>query len=112
MLQHDPAPALAIAVGEECERRLDPLRVVLDRLGELLDGQRLRRHDEESLDRARELVDRIRCNQAERTFHDRPPSTSPRATLIGANGAACWISISPVLRSSSRARNATATSTR
>ena len=39
-------------------------------------------------------------------------SRSGRETLIGANGAACASSISPVLRSSSSARKATACSTR
>ena len=58
-------------------------------------------------------------DQAERAVHCSilPSSVSKRGSsareiLIGANGAACEIEISPSLRSSSRARNATACSTR
>ena len=69
VLEHDPAPALAVALGEEAERELDPLRVVRGRVGELVDRQRRRGHDEEGLERPGELVDRVRGDQAERTIH-------------------------------------------
>ena len=62
--------------------------------------------------RARELVDRICGDQAERAIHSRFLSSSVRETLIGANGAACSSEISPALRSSSSARKATAWSMR
>ena len=60
VLEHDPAAALAVALGEQLERVGDPLRVVLRRVGELLLGERQRGDDEQSLDRAGELLDRIR----------------------------------------------------
>src|SRR5262249_10275267 len=108
----DPAAPLPVALGEQPERGLDALDVVLGRGGQVLDGQRLRRDDEQRLDRAGELVDRVRRDQAERTVHPRLLSSAALATRIGANGAACSIATSPALRSSSMARNATACSTR
>ena len=58
-LQHDPAATLVIALGEQPERQLDPLMVVLRRSHELLHGQRRARDDEQCLERPRELVERI-----------------------------------------------------
>ena len=59
---------------------------------ELRERQRLRRDDEQCLERARELVERVRRDQAERTFHASPLSRQGGASLvtrIGANGVAC-----------------------
>src|SRR5205807_7639739 len=100
------------ALGEKPERRLDPLRVVGGRLGELGDRERRRRHDQQRFHRAGEPVDGVRRDQAERTVHEASLSTSVREILIGANGAACSSAISPERRRSSSARNATACSTR
>src|ERR671912_507110 len=108
LLEHDPAAALAVAVCEQAERELDPLGVVGGRIGEIADRQRRGRDDEQRLDRAGELVDRIRGDQAERAIHSAVLSVSGRETLIRAKGAACSRAISPALRSSSRARKATA----
>ena len=88
MLQHDPAAPLGVALAHEPERRLDPLHVVVRGLRELLDRQRRRRDDEQRLERAGELVERILCDQAERTVHEASLSTSVCEILIGANGAA------------------------
>ena len=112
MLEHDPAAALAVAVGEQAERELDPLGVVVRRLGELVDRERRGGDDEQRLDRPGELVDRVRGDQAERAIHSASSFCVWAETLIGANGAACSSAISPVLRSSSSARKATAWSTR
>src|SRR5262249_9225284 len=112
VLEDDAAPALAVPLAEEAQGRLDALGVVVGRLGELVDGERPRRDDEQRLDRAGELVDRVRGDQPERTFHCRLLSASGREILIGANGAAWARTSSFRLRSSSSARNATATSVR
>src|SRR5205814_8981536 len=113
LLGHDPAPPLAIPVGEQPERDLDALPLVLARSGKVLRRQRLGCDDEQRLDRPGELVDRtVGLDQAERTVQERLLSASAREILIGAKGAACEIAISSCLRSSSSARNATATSTR
>src|SRR5262249_59757526 len=82
------------------------------RRAELLGRERRRGDDEQRLERPREPVEGIGRDQAERTVHAVLLSTAARAILIGANGAAWLISISPCLRSSSSARNATATSVR
>src|SRR5581483_11177047 len=112
-LQHDAAPALAVALAQEPQRRLDPLRVVGGRLGQLGGRERRRRDDEQRLDRPRERVDGVGGDQAERTvLHCNILSWSARETLIGAKGAACASAISPALHSSSSARKATACSTR
>ena len=79
---------------------------------ELVHGQRLRRDDEQRLDRAGELVDGLAgIRRSGRSM--RPPfARRGREILIGANGAAWASTISPCLRSSSSARNATALSAR
>ena len=69
VLQHDPAAPLAVAIGEQPERKLDPLGVVRGRVGELLDRQRRRGDHEQRLERPGELVDRVCGDQAERTIH-------------------------------------------
>src|SRR5581483_10873838 len=112
VLEDDAAPTFAVALAHQTQRRLDPLRVVLGRLGQLLHRQRRRGDDEERLHRAGELVERVAGNQAERSVHESSLSTSVREILIGANGAAWSIAISPARRSSRRARNATACSIR
>ena len=56
---------------------------------ELVGRERRGRDDEQRLERARELVDRICGDQAERAIHSRFLSSSVRETLIGPNGAAC-----------------------
>ncbi len=58
LLEHDAAPTLAIALAQQPERGLDPLGVVVRRLGQLRHRERLRRDDEQRLDRARERIDR------------------------------------------------------
>ena len=73
VLQHDPAAPLAVPIGEQPERELDPLDVVRGRVGELFDRERRRGHDEQGLERPGELVDRVRGDQAERTIHSAPP---------------------------------------
>src|SRR4029079_10138092 len=117
MLAHDPAPALREPLGEERERLLDPADVVVRGDRQILRGERLRGHDEQRLERPGELLDGRACDYAQRTFHWLSPSSvSGRVpswwTLIGVNGPACSIRISPALRSSSSARNATACSMR
>src|SRR5438105_8477576 len=110
-LEDDPAPPLAVALAHQTERRLHALRVVVGRGRQLGGRQRRRRDHEQRLERPRELVERVRRDQAERAVQSSLPS-SARATRIGANGAACDRAISPERRSSSNARNATACSTR
>ena len=58
-LEHDPAPSLAVALGEQPQCGLDPLGVVIRGSDELLDRQRRAGDHEQRLDRARELVERI-----------------------------------------------------
>src|SRR5256886_1104460 len=117
LLEHDSAPALAVALAEQPQCRLDPLRVVVRRHSQIVDRQRLRGDDEQRLDDAREAVDRIGADQAERAIHCEPsPSFAvteriPR-TRMSANEDACSSETSPALRSSSIARKATAASTR
>src|SRR6266508_147655 len=113
-LEHDPAAALAVAILEQPERRFDPFGRFLGGLGQIVRRERLRRHDEQRLERPRERVERTRRDQAERALHASTPSSPPaaRATRIGANGAACSSETSPARRSSSSARNATACSSR
>jgi hypothetical protein len=86
-LEHDPTPPFTVAVAEEPERRLDPLRVVLGRLRELCHRKRLRGDDEQRFHGTREGIDGIRRDQAERAVHVRILSFSVLATRIGANGA-------------------------
>jgi hypothetical protein len=62
LLQHDSAAALAVALGQQAERRLDALAVVVRGRDELLHGQRRARNHQQRLERARELVERIGCN--------------------------------------------------
>src|SRR5581483_3938236 len=112
VLQDDPAAPFGIALADEPDRGFDPLRVVVRSRRQLVDRERRRRDDEQRLERPRELVERIGCDQAERTVHEPSLSTSFREILIGANGAACSIRISPERRRSSSARKATACSTR
>src|SRR5262249_37416398 len=112
LLEHDPAASLAMAILEQVESRLDTLRRLLCGSTELLDRERRRGDDEQRLERPPEPVERVGGNQAERTVHAELLSTAARAILIGANGAAWLISTSPCFRSSSSARNATATSVR
>src|SRR5262249_36729147 len=112
VLEDDAAAPLRVPLADEPERRLDPLRVVVGRLSELLERERSGGHNEQRLERPGELVERIRRDQAERTVHEASLSTSVREILIGAKGAAWSIVISPARRMSSRARNATACSTR
>src|SRR5207248_10935901 len=118
MLEHDPAAAFRIALPHEAERCLDALGIVVGCICELLHRQRRRGDDEQRLQRAGELVERITGDQAERSVHAVVLSSSSRlsfparAILIGANGAGCSIVISPERRSSSSARNATACSIR
>src|SRR5262249_8706176 len=112
LLEHDPAAALPVAVLQQAESRLDALRRLLRRCAQLVDRQRRRCDDEQRLERPREAVERVGRDQAERTAHAELLSTAARAILIGANGAAWLISISPCLRSSRSARKATATSVR
>src|SRR5581483_6769964 len=112
VLEHDAAPALAVPLAHEPERRLDALDVVVRCVRELLRRQRLRGHDEERLERPGELVERVRCDQAERSVHEASLSTSGREILIGANGPDCSIVTSPNRRRSRSARKATACSTR
>ncbi len=57
--------------------------MILGRLAQLVDGERRRGDDEQRLDRVRETVDRVRCDQAERSFHSWILSSSERETLIG-----------------------------
>ena len=78
----------AQGVGEQAEGRLDALRRFICGLAELVRLERRRGDDEQRLGRPRERVERIGGDQAERTFHERLLSTSARAILIGANGAA------------------------
>ncbi len=60
MLEHDAAAAFAVALGEQLERIGDALRIILRRVGELFLGERQGGDDEQSLDRAGKLLDRIR----------------------------------------------------
>src|SRR5205814_1569268 len=103
---------LRVPLAHEPERCLDPLDVVVGGLRELLDGQGGGRDDEQRLERTGDLVERILCDQAERTVHEASLSTSFCEILIGAKGAAWSILISPDRRRSSKARNATACSIR
>src|SRR5262245_10712017 len=113
VLEHDAAPALAVPLPEQAQGRLDPLHVVTGRFGELVRRERLRRHDEQRLDRPCQRVERVRLDQAERALHTATSSTATsRDTRIGANGAACSSETSPARRNSSSARKATACSTR
>src|SRR5207244_711290 len=118
VLEHDPAPAFGVALAHESQCRFDALGVVVRGLRELLDREGCRRHDQERLERAGELVERIGRDQAERTVHSPVLSSLSvdscplRKILIGANGADCSMAISPVRRRSSSARKATACSTR
>src|SRR5262249_56190152 len=111
-LEDEPAAALRVPLGEQAERELDALGVVVRRLRQVANRERLRRHDEQRLDRAGDRVDGAGDDQAEWAIHDSVLSTSGREILIGANGAVCSSATSPLFRSSSSARNATATSTR
>src|SRR5262245_23044838 len=112
LLEHDAAPPLAVALAKKTERGLDALRVILGRLAQLVERERRRCDDEQRLDRPREPIDGICGDQAERAVHSEILSASALETLMGANGAA-WLSpISPDLRSSSNASNATACSMR
>src|SRR5579862_1852985 len=114
MLEHDPGRLLGVALGEHFQRLADVQHVDLRRRGDLLDGQRLRRDDEQGLDGLRQLGSGrdLGGDQAEWAVQDKLLSASAREILIGANGAGCAIAISFCLRSSSKARKATATSTR
>ncbi len=58
-LEHDPAPALAIATGEQPDRGLDPLLLFVSRAAQLLDRERLRRDDEQRLDDPGETIDGV-----------------------------------------------------
>ena len=60
LLEDDAAAALAVALAQQPERGLDPLRVVGGGLGELGDRERLRRDDEQRLDGAGERIDGAR----------------------------------------------------
>src|SRR4029077_10319049 len=110
VLQHDPAAALGIALSQETQRGLDALGVVVRRLGELVDRQRLRGHDQQRLDGSSQPVDRARGDQAERAVHSSLLSSAALLTRIGANGAAWSSATSPPRRSSSSARRASACS--
>ena len=59
MLEHDPAPALAVALRQEPERGLNALPVLARRLAELCDRERRRRDHEQRLDGSSEPVDRV-----------------------------------------------------
>ena len=61
-LQHDPAAPLAVTLGQQAERGLHALPVVVRGRHQLLDGQGRAGHDEERLERPRELVERIGCD--------------------------------------------------
>src|SRR5262249_31043320 len=101
-----------VALAEEAQCGLDPLLRLVGRVAQFLGRERGGRDDEQALDDARECIERIGGDQAERAFQETLLSTSARAILIGANGAAWLMTISSCLRSSRRARKATATSTR
>src|SRR5206468_11869839 len=112
LLQHDPAPSLPVALAQQAQRGLDAFGRFLRSLSQLFRRERRRGHHEQRLDDPGQRVERVGGDQAERTFHERLLSTSARAILIGAKGAAWPMAISPCLRSSSSARNATVISTR
>ena len=88
LLEHDPAPTLAETLPEESEGGLHALGIVLGRLGELGHRERRGGDDEQRLDGAREVVDGVGRDQAERAVHVVILSSSAREILIGANGAA------------------------
>src|SRR5262245_23145762 len=83
-LEDDAAASLRVALLQEADRGLDTLRIVLRRLGQLLDRERSGRHDEERLHGPREAIDRVGGDQAERAFHSVILSLSALETLIGA----------------------------
>ena len=62
LLQDDPAAPLAVPLRQEPQCRLDALAVVVGCGDQLLDGQRRARDNQERLQRARELIERIGGN--------------------------------------------------
>src|SRR5205814_8379758 len=103
LLEHDPAAALAVALGKQLERLLDVGRLRLGRLAQVRERERLRRDDEQRLDRPSQLGggSDLGRNQAERTVQERLLSASAREILIEANGEAWARSISFCFRSAS-----------
>src|SRR5439155_12634424 len=97
-LEDDAAAPFGEPLPQDLQRLLDPREVVVRCDGEVLGGQRLGGDDEQRLQRAGQLVDGIRRDQAERTFHGLSPSPAiaglPALWMrIGANGAACSMRI-------------------
>src|SRR5439155_19271953 len=112
VLEDDPAATLAKAVGEQAERGLDAVGVVVCRNRQVLHRERSRGDHEQRFERPRQAVDRVGGDQAERAIHAPLPSTRARETLIGANGRPWASETSPMRASSSSARKATTCSTR
>src|SRR5439155_884053 len=69
LLQDDSAAPLAIALAEQPEGSLDPFNLIAGGFGQLVHRQRLRRHDQERLERPGERIDRVGRAQAERALH-------------------------------------------
>ena len=72
--RRQPAPARCRSAPrgsarQQAQRGLDPLRIVCCSLGQLVHGERLRRDHEQRLERARERVERVGGDQAERAVH-------------------------------------------
>ena len=101
LLEDDPAATLAVASGEQPERGLDPLRLVLCGRRELLDRERR--------DATTSSASIVRASAVDGVVDERRLA---RAYEIGSKGAAAERRPRPALRSSRSARNATACSTR
>src|SRR6185436_17525751 len=92
LAQDDPAPALGEVLAEEAERLLDLPLARLAGLGQVAGADRLRREEEQRLDRACEVAH----------------ASASRLILIGPKASLCSQLASPVLYMSSRANRVTA----
>ncbi len=96
VFEHDTTVAGRVVLFKQSQRCTDLVDLGLSGIGERLDGDRLRREEEQRLDGALELRDALRVRLVTHAARSRARA-GPACTWMSANGASCAQVSSPCL---------------